>query len=396
MRRVLAFGLVLAFLVALLPAAPLFAQAADEVFCGDLEAEDCAILEDAAMADKEVTEGAYQMDLSVLLEGVPNAPFDDFAFDAVLSSLYSTDPMLSEEVQALAEAGQEAADVDMLAQLLGALVEGVDTYQTISVMFPADVAEVLGAQMGAPLPEEMSVSYAIVDGMGYVDLDSLAESFPEAEGLTGWIGTELGPVLDELLAQIAEDPEMQAALAPAFMGVGGGLAGQQMAAEQAEALADFMDIQRLEDMTVEGEDVAVFETTFDFVALASSPVFMDMVAQQLEMMGEDAPSTAELAQVQFMMPMIAPMIFGGLDYTITNYISLDSGYTLLGELVFDWDLSTLAGLAAMAGEDLGELPSFFGMNVAVFSFNQNDVGELEAPEGAMVVPAESIVASMQQ
>ena len=62
MRRLFALALVLAVMVALLPAAPVFAQGADDVFCGDLSSEDCTILEDAAMAE--------------LLTGLPHAEAD--------------------------------------------------------------------------------------------------------------------------------------------------------------------------------------------------------------------------------------------------------------------------------------------------------------------------------
>lgn len=391
MRRLLAFGLVLAFMVALLPAAPVFAQD-DAPFCGNLSDDDCAILEASAAADEASNEGAYDLALDVVLEGVPNAPFDNFAFTLLHSAVYRTDADAAEEMAMMGDMGDEMLqDAEMMSKIVTTLVNGVDTQQTLTIQFPADVAEALGAQMGAPLPEEITINFAIVDGIGYLDLDSVAASFPEAEGLTGWVGTELAPILEEVLAQAADDPDFQAAMAPAMMG----MAGQQMAEEQAEIFEQYIDIQRLDDAEIDGEAVAVFQSKFDFVSFATDPAFFDVIVQQLEALGEDAPSPAELAQFQFMMPMIAPMLFGGLDQSTTSYISLDTDYTLLGELVFEWDLSTLAGLAAFAGDALGELPSFFGMNVTVDSYDQDDAGDIDAPEGAMVVPAEDILASMQ-
>ena len=392
MKRLFALALVLAVMVALLPAAPVFAQGADDVFCGDLSSEDCTILEDAAMADKESHEGAYDMTLDIELDGVPNAPFDTFAFTLNLSSVYRVDPDAAAELEAMSGMEIDPGDTDTVSKIVTTLINGVNTYQSLNIQFPPDVAEALGAQMGAPLPADITVNYAIVDGIGYLDLDSVAASFPEAEGLTGWVGTELAPIIEEAMAQAADNPDAQSAMAPAMMG----MAGQQMAEQQKEVFQQFTSIQRLDDEVVDGADTAVFESTFDFAAFASDPAFFEIVGQQLAAMGEDAPSPADLAQIQFMMPMIAPMLFGGLDFTTTEYIDLESGYTTLGELTFAWDLSTLGSLAAMAGQDASGLPSFFGMWVTVDSADQGDAGDIEAPEGAMVVPAESIVASMQQ
>ncbi|MEZ4559500.1 MAG: hypothetical protein R2854_24200 [Caldilineaceae bacterium] len=344
------------------------------------------------MADKESHEGAYDMTLDVELDGVPNAPFDTFAFTVNLSSVYRVDPDAAAELEAMNGMEIDPSDTETVAKIVTTLVNGVNTYQSLNIQFPPDVADALGAQMGAPLPADITVNYAIVDGIGYLDLDSVAASFPEAEGLTGWVGTELAPIIEEALAQAADNPDAQSALAPAMMG----MAGQQMAEQQKEVFQQFSDIQRLDDEVVDGADTAVFESTFDFVSFASDPAFFELVGQQLAAMGEDAPSPADLAQAQFMMPMIAPMLFGGLDFTTTEYIDLETGYTTLGEMTFAWDLSALGNLAAMAGQDMSGLPSFFGMWVTVDSSDQGDAGDIEAPEGAMVVPAESIVASMQQ
>ena len=103
---------------------------------------------------------------------------------------------------------------------------------------------------------------------------------------------------------------------------------------------------RLDDDEIDGEAAAVFSTIFDFVEFASSDVFVDYVAAQAamaEQMGMEAVSEDDLAEMEEMMPMVAPMLFGGLDYEVQQAISLETGYTLATDVVMDWDLSFADG-----------------------------------------------------
>ena len=388
-----------AFVFALAPAGALFAQSDPaDVFCGDLAEEDCALLVDAAAADQEVAEGAYDMVFDFELNGVPNAPMDDLAFTWMQTARYRMNPGLADAMMGMEEMDpMMMADMDTLTELMTAVVENVDTHQDFTVQLSDEIAGMLSEQVGFPLPEEINLGLVIVDGIGYVNLDDIAVLVPDAEGLTGWVGTELAPVLAEILAQAAEDPDFQEAMAPLAMAIGGSMAGSQMADEQAEALEAFQSVERGRDADIDGEEAAVFSSDFDFVSFISSPIFFTMLTEQLAMMGDDAPSAAELQQVQFMMPMIAPMLFGGLNFAADQYVGLDSGYTLRTETALNWDLSSLAGLAAMTGDpSMAEsLPSYFGYSLVVDSYDQNDVGDIEAPADAVVVDADMLVDSMQ-
>ena len=73
MRTLLSLLLALSFVF--VSVSGVLAQESEDVFCGDLPAENCALLQDSAMVMQELSSGAYDSTVAFLLTGIPDAPF---------------------------------------------------------------------------------------------------------------------------------------------------------------------------------------------------------------------------------------------------------------------------------------------------------------------------------
>lgn len=388
--------ILLVAVLALMPAGALFAQDAPPVLCGDLEAEDCEILETAAAADSEVTEASYDFEINFELSDIPELPFEQLAFNWVQQATYVTDPALSDKITAYVETldADAMGDVSVLSDVLSMVIGGVDTQQAFVITLADETASLLSSEMGMPIPTEFGLEYALIDGVIYVNVSDLAEFIPELAGMPfqGWVGTELAPILDLVLAEVAADPEAMAAMGPIGAAIAGGMGSASTASGQPEAFDQFVSVTRLDDDEIDGEPVAVFETVFDFVEFASSPEFIEYVKEQVamaEMMGADAPSEADIEEMEEMMPQIAPMVFEGLNYSLRQAIGEESGYTLETDSLMEWDLSSVMAMA-----DAGDSSAYFGFSMETNTYDQNNVGSIEPPEGAFVVPAQMLLSMM--
>ncbi len=390
-------SLLLALFILAVPTATVFAQDMGDgpvVFCGDLSEEDCSLLEESATMMADLTEGSYVSTIEFDISGIPEVPFDEIAGDITESGSYIVDEALQKELKSMKPEDYMAAmaDKEALQEMVMAMVDGIDTAQDIEINLNEELSGLLSDEIGYPIPESMRLRFVITDGEGYINLDDLSAIVPEMGEMSGWIGTELGPVLEYALSQM--NLEASAAdLAPM---------GQVMAMSSPEAqmeiFGDYMGIDRLADDAIDGEDVAVFVTTIDFAGFLTSPEFMQFVVDQVEASGEASISESDLAQIQMFMPMIGPMLVSGLNAGSVQYVSLDSGYTLDKESTFEWDLSSLMSMLSMTGAvpaPPAGATTFIGFNTSTAYSDFNDVGEISAPENAMFVPGETVVGMME-
>jgi hypothetical protein len=390
-------SLLLALFILAAPTATVFAQdTGDEpvVFCGDLSEEDCSMLAESAVMMADLTEASYTAYAEFDVSGIPEAPFDEITGDITETGSYIVDEALQEELKSMKPDDYMAAmeDKDALQELVLSMVDGMDTVQDIQINLNEELAGLLSAQIEYPIPESMHLRFVITDGEGYINLDDLSAMIPEMGEMSGWIGTELDPILEYVFSQMEMDTSA-GDLAPA---------GQAMAMVspegQMEIFGDYMNISRVDDTEIDGEDAAVFVTVIDFAGFLTSPEFLQFVVDQLAASGEAAISESDLAQIQMFMPMIGPMLAGGLNAGSAKYISLDSGYTLLGESVFEWDMSSIMSMLSMTGAvpaPPAGARTFIGFNTSTAHSDFNDVGEISAPENAMFVPGDQVVEMMK-
>ena len=217
MKHLLAILLVFAFVVAL-PGAALAQDAAWEApppFCGDLPEADCQLLADSQAAMQSVTSLTADMQMDMMLSGLPDMP--DLPFQFALNAVVHSDPAIMQAIQELAANPPEdpaelrAAMLDWVLDFYGAL--SFDMEMTISL--PESLADQIGAEEGIEFPSVIRLPMRFVDGILYMDLQPLASAIPdlqadlEDEGVTGWIGVDYLALLEEALAQDEQLGEMQ-------------------------------------------------------------------------------------------------------------------------------------------------------------------------------------------
>ncbi|MGL4648323.1 MAG: hypothetical protein ACRC1H_02850 [Caldilineaceae bacterium] len=400
MRRTLLLLLVLLALVV----APLSAFAQDNmppVPCGNLADEDCDFLKESREVMQALETYSADVSVDVSLANVPSLPAD-----AGFSLESSGSFVLSPEVnQAMMEMQQDPA----------AMVENMDEFMQTAIDFYSEtqfdmelalgvsegLADLLAAQAGMPLPESLDLAMRMVDGVVYINADSIAELTGD-DSISGWLGIDMVGALEQSTEQMLEamqsgDMMDPAALSSALAGVN----SQQMMAEQ---FVEYVDVERLEDSEVDGVAVAQFLYTFDLAGFVASPEFVEMLSAQIEQqmamqdaMGQAPPMSEEdLAMITEMLPMFAPMLLSGVEWETVSAIGIEDGYLYTTETSVEWDLAQVASMAgAMMGGEMGGPAR--GADEAMFSmsvFAQNyDFGAdivIEAPEDATMVPLDGM------
>ena len=287
MKQLLAIVLVFAFVVAL-PGAALAQDAAWEQpppFCGDLPAADCQLLDDNQAAMQSITSMTADVQVDVMLSGMPDMP--ELPFQFALNAVVHSDPAIVLTIQELAANPPEDP-----AELRTAMFEWVlDFYSALSfdmemtISLPELLAEQIGAEEGIEFPSVIRLPMRFVDGVLYMDLQPLASTIPdlqadlEDEGVTGWIGVDYLAFLEEALAQEGQLGEMQP---DSSMQLGLGMGMMMNTPEMRDWYGEFAQIQRLPDVEIDGAPQAVFETSVDLGKMLMSQEFRDIVRQLLE------------------------------------------------------------------------------------------------------------------
>jgi hypothetical protein len=272
-----------------------------------------------------------------------------------------------------------------------------------------ELAEALSAEIGIPVPTLLSVPVKLVDGILYVNLTDVVPLLEGGEALAGWLGFELGPVLEAAAEQgLFEAAAMQMAMddpsmlvdSPENAALAGALIGVQAALADPAAFEKYMEVSRAADDVINGMDVAVFTTKMDILSLISSPEFIDLVSGLAESgaLGEDAPSAADLEQALTMLSFMGPMLFQGLVSESTTAVSLDEpNYIVAQTTLFSWDLSGLLQMAAMTGalpaDQMPSGASLIEFETSVVNSAFNEPQTINAPADALIIPAESMMAT---
>lgn len=408
----LARAVTLALVLMLLYAGSALAQDAPS-YCENLTDDECALIESSQAAMQNVYSGNSEVQLSVLLTEIPEMPIQDFGFAYQQVSSFSMNEdasALVSELQGMSpmERQQMLMEPDALPEMLTELILGTSTAIDMAVAFSDEVAQVLSDESGLPVPTEMAFSLVLLDGILYVNLDALAEIVPELAIFSGWVGFEMEPLLamafQDTTALDMSDPNAQAmgnGLAAANFGASGPLVVSLNTVDPTESVTQFLDVERLEDDSIDGNDVAVFRTTFDFASFFASPIFYQLVemAMQDESISGGAPADAEtVEQTVAMAQVFGPMLLSNLNLELLEGVGLDDAYLYGTSFLLEWDLSNIVQLAGMAEGAGVELPPldpnsqpFIGIESLSLNSGINEPVEIEAPEGAMVIPIEALM-----
>jgi len=280
------------------------------------------------------------------------------------------------------------------AQPLVDLINGWMVDGTINVDMTPELADVLTAQAGIPIPATFAVGLILADGVLYADLGA----FKDLGAPEGWIGIPVGELLQAqvdagVFAQAAAqmDPANLDPATAASLGV----SSMMLNPQQCE---QFKTVERSEG----DNGAAVFTTSLDVASLVASPEFADMI-KGLADAGAFAESGLTSAEIEANLPMLgmmAPMIFADLKIGSSVTIDPENNYVTNSTSEFSWDLSGLLQMAAMSGQLPSELDASAPMAISFTTNVDNsdfDVPQtIEAPADAMVLPAETFYAQPAQ
>ena len=402
----------LTLVLTLLCSGTTFAQTEQPVYCQDLSAADCTLLVESQDAMSTVASGTSQMDLSILLRDIPEAPFKEISLDYSQGTLFNADTSVFEAIDELKampprQIQQLVSNPQSLFGLIGTLIAGISTDVDMTLDLSSELAMMLSQESGMPLPENMAFHFVLADGAIYADLDSLAAFAPDASTLQGWMGVELQPLLDEAAkganTQLSsqEATELSMALGYVNTGASGPFLVTLGAADPTGQYLQFVNTERLANETVDGVEMAVFSSTFDYQTFFQSEVFRQLLKQIMEQQGAEV-SDAELAQIGGMAQMFGPVLMTTLNLEVREWIGVKDHYLYDTSAVFNWDLSSIAALAAFGGDamPIPQLPPgakpYIGFEMTTHSSDLNGEVAVEVPESAVLIPTEVILQSAGQ
>jgi hypothetical protein len=388
---------ILAALMPLLLAAPAFAQEgtpAMPVLCGDLADEDCAILEEAMLAGQDITAYAMDMQMDFSMGGIPDMPVDPMAFNMQIVGRFAFNAAGQELLQKMhllqtpSAAETMQALMEQMPELVLDLYRGMNLDMTLAYTLPAELAAALSEDSDVAVPEELSFDIRMIDGMMYMNVGQLRDLIPESDDTltSDWIGFDYVGMLEMQMENNtgAINDSMAA-------GAMGGLAVAQM----MQNMQEFITVERVDDVELDGQQGAVFVYTPDIVGFFSSDAFVDMLSQMSAMMGEEGPSATEMEEAGTMLSFVAPMVFRDLEIESRMTIGLDDYRTYATEFSFRWDLASLMQFAAMTdpalADAMGDAEPLIEMNAAINMSDFNSEMEFAAPDDVQIIPLEEMM-----
>jgi len=392
-------ALLILLVIALLAfsAAPALAQDLPEPFCGDLEEADCAILQAAQDAQMEISSYVSTVDATALVAGIPGLPADELTFEWSQDTVLSMDPELTMAMAELQMQGPEAMmeNLEELADLTVQFYQTLGVDATVDLTLPEEIASILSAQAGVEVPEDLSLQVVMVDGFAYIATEGLAFLGPQLTDMGEWIGVDLASAVEMGFDQSlnSSDPAQQAQMAQSL-----GLSSMLSSEEVRGLFEDFVVVERLDDADVDGTDVAVFETSFDFAGFLASPGFWQFLTDNLDTissMSQTPITEEELQQAQMALTFLGPALLEGLEFTSTSSLGAEDSLPY-GQLVsFNWDLAGLLQFAASTGA----VPAGTGrdalisLEIDATNSEFDAAPEITAPEDATIIPLEGMEAS---
>ena len=372
------------------------AQAAVEpVFCGDLSAADCALLQDAQTNAGAQNSGGVTMDMDLTLRNISDELPGDHVISLDVDVIWNGDfaRFESMETDMLAMMDDPAQLMTMMAEMLAETSGSV----SLALVFPEAMQD---EDFFEGFSTGITLEMRLVDGNAYIDLSSLAAVLPEDNIPDGWLGFDITEFLQIAMQSGPGDAD---GMAPHGDGKEGKqdprepkgadtLTGMALSADMQdmfeawsdpEILGQFMTVERLPDQSVADQQAAVFQTNFDLRALMNSAEFHELLGMTGELGDMDEDEVGAVAMMVGMMTL-------GLDIESLEFINLDDGLPLRHELYLNWDPSALINLAE-GSEDSSELESSFGLNFLVdYSFSDEEL-PVTAPEGAFLMPMEMMM-----
>ncbi len=329
-------------------------------FCGTLSEADCTILVESQEAMSTLESAAIKLNLDMTFNGIPDMPASATINLSGDGRYAITDPEALQNIT--------ANMTDDLAGAMEDLFEAFALDGTFILQLPAELMGESSANRGA-------FSVRMVDGFAYINVDKMMRLMGESGNGSGWIGLDLAGFYGRLFEQ---------------MGGSLGLDAFQNPSASADMMSEFVTIERIEDVEIDGQTLAAFQYTFDYSELASSETFMSLLRDQLEGMGM-------MSQIDMddLMDFYVEA-FAGLTLEMTQTVGLDDHFIHNMSLTMDWTLD-MESLSELFG-GMTDVPPTITVNLSVNAdLSQfNEAAPIEAPENTPIFPIDSLLPAMPQ
>lgn len=337
---------------------------AELVYCGTLAEADCNLLKQSATAMSSLSSASFDFNLQFSVNTAETGPID-FALNGVGSF---TD----------APTGLTATSMSnpaALAETLPGLLRQLKADLSLTLTLPQMLIDQMAAS-GATLPSTAQLDLRLVDGLGYVNFDSLKPVLDSvqpglSEQFAGWGGIDLAALFEQALA---ENPQMLDEMTAGMT-----------ASMDADATAMLAAMQNGVTIT-RGSDVdgaATFDISLDFAALASDPAFIEAIRQQMEAQGQ-AIDEAEFQQGLEMLPAIGEAVA----FTASQTVETATGFIRSTSFNLSVDTSKLP--ADMVSEADASSPAQINISGSINYADFNAAPAITAPEGAQIAPPEML------
>jgi hypothetical protein len=375
-------------------AAPAFAQNLPEPFCGDLDEADCAILQAAQDAQLALSSYVSTADATAVIAGIPGLPADELTFEWSQDTVLFLDPELTAAMAELQMQGPEAMleSMEELADLTVQFYETLGVDATVNVTLPAEIASILSAQAGVEVPEDLSLQVIMSDGFAYIATEGLAFLGPQFTDMGDWIGVDLASAVAMGFEQSlnSDDPAQQAQMAQSL-----GFSAMLSSEEGRALIEDYVIVERLDDDEVDGTEVNVFETSFDFAGFLASPGFWQFITDNLDTinsMSQTPITEEELQQAQMALTFLGPALLEGLEFSTTSSLGAEDALPYAQNVSFNWDLSGLLQFAASTGAVPAGTGTDARISLEIDATNSDfdAAPEITAPEDATIIPLEGM------
>lgn len=314
-----------------------------EVYCGDLSADDCAILEQSQTAMQNLTAASFDLFVDVQIE----AEGEQMPISLVGSGAYS--------------GLDRNADLSLDGMAALTALRGFNAELMLTATLPQSLVE------ESESPNTLTLELRLVDGVGYLNFDPLQPLINDPQ-FTGWGGLDLAGLIGALLE---DNPEIFNELGS--MAAGSGVNPEMFTNMDTQAVEQYLTITR----TDEGSGAnATFETTVDFAGLLADPAFQDTLRQQMDASGQgmtEADQQEAFDQVS--------SAFQDATLLIRQEVDTASGRTASLSVEFD--------VAVTDAEDPSENGS--AAVTAMIDYDYENVPTLTAPENASVLPYQQLL-----
>lgn len=357
----------LALLIVIALGGSVLAQETPDRFCGDLSAEDCALLEqaDANMAALSSANFGLTMDFSAQA-----VDLDNMAFSLTVDGSYSVDQAMMPEMDPEAMTEGEMPDITALLEQVGQAIGAISADVTVTVNLPEEAA-------ASGMPSDLMIESRLVDGTGYINLTPFSEM--AAEIPAGWHGTNVPELLNTLREMFG--PMLSMGQAGGTDPFSSAMNFQNLSDEfTPEQLASFLSVERLADTEINGQSTAAFTTDVDLGAFYSDETFQEMLREQLRAQMEMGGAQLDDAEIQQALDQQMQLL-QNMTFTITEYVGLQDNYT------HQVDVSMLIPESTMEGETIPEI----SMNLSLTQSDFNNVPAIEAPADATVYTTEELL-----